>query len=181
MTVGAEFLAQLPLGLRVPELYLVVELPEDRVAVWMEDIAVSAQLWTADRFVMAAGVLGALAANRREPELLAACPVPPGYGLRRYYDGTVRPVLPWLQSHDLWRHPMLASSGGTSLRADLLELAAAAPTILNQLDELPQALPHGDASPQNLLVPLTAPDTSSQSTSLSNAHLQSGSTLPNYS
>jgi hypothetical protein len=107
--------------------------------------------------------------------------VPPGYGLRRYCDGTVRPVLPWLQSHDLWRHPMLASSGGTSLRADLLELAAAAPTILNQLDELPQALPHGDASPQNLLVPLTAPDTSSQSTSLSNAHLQSGSTLPNYS
>ena len=153
------FLAHLPVGLRMPELYLVVELPEDRVAVWMEDIEVSAQPWTADRFIKAAGVLGALAANRRDPELLAACPVPPGYGLRRYYDGTVRPVLPWLQSHDLWRHPLLATSGGTSLRADLLELAAAAPTILDQLDELPQALPHGDASPQNLLVPLTAPDT----------------------
>lgn len=152
------FLSHLPVGLRVPELYRVVELPEDRVAVWMEDVAVSAQPWTADRFVMAAGVLGALAANRRDPELLTACPVPPGYGLRRYYDA-VRPVLPWLQSHDLWRHPMLATSGGTSLRADLLELAAAAPTILDQLDALPQAFPHGDASPQNLLVPLTAPDT----------------------
>ncbi|HEY4991201.1 MAG TPA: hypothetical protein VII33_03870, partial [Nakamurella sp.] len=45
------------------------------------------------------------------------------------------------------------------LRADLLELAAATPAILDRLEELPQALPHGDASPQNLLVPLTAPDT----------------------
>ena len=153
------FSAHLPVGLRVPELYRVVELPEDRVAVWMEDIVVSAQPWTTDRFVMAAGVLGALAANRRDPDLLAACPVPPGYGLRRYYDGTVRPVLPWLQSHDLWGHPLLATSGGTRLRADLLELAAATPAILDRLEELPQALPHGDASPQNLLVPLTAPDT----------------------
>ena len=153
------FSAHLPVGLRVPELYRVLELPEDRVAVWMEDIVVSAQPWTTDRFVMAAGVLGALAANRRDPDLLAACPVPPGYGLRRYYDGTVRPVLPWLQSHDLWGHPLLATSGGTRLRADLLELAAATPAILDRLEELPQALPHGDASPQNLLVPLTAPDT----------------------
>ena len=153
------FSAHLPSGLRMPELYQVVELPEDRVAVWMEDITVSAQPWTPDRFIRAAGVLGALAADRRDPELLAACPVPPGYGLRRHYDGAVRPVLPWLQSHDLWKHPLLATSGGTTLRADLLELAAAAPTILDQLDELPQALPHGDASPQNLLVPLTAPDT----------------------
>jgi len=153
------FSAHLPVGLRVPELYRVVELPEDRVAVWMEDIVVSAQPWTTDRFVMAAGVLGALAANRRDPDLLAACPVPPGYGLRRYYDGAVRPVLPWLQAHDLWGHPLLATSGGTRLRADLLELAAATPAILDRLEELPQALPHGDASPQNLLVPLTAPDT----------------------
>ena len=153
------FSAHLPVGLRVPELYRVVELPEDRVAVWMEDIVVSAQPWTTDRFVMAAGVLGALAANRRDPDLLAACPVPPGYGLRRYYDGAVRPVLPWLQAHDLWGHPLLATSGGTRLRADLLELAAAAPAILDRLEELPKALPHGDASPQNLLVPLTAPDT----------------------
>ena len=153
------FSAHLPVGLRVPELYRVVELPEDRVAVWMEDIVVSAQPWTTDRFVMAAGVLGALAADRRDPDLLAACPVPPGYGLRRYYDGAVRPVLPWLQAHDLWGHPLLATSGGTRLRADLLELAAATPAILDRLEELPQALPHGDASPQNLLVPLTAPDT----------------------
>ena len=56
-------------------------------------------------------------------------------------------------------HPILATRGGNHLRADLLDLAALAPAILDRLDELPQALPHGDASPQNLLVPVTAPDT----------------------
>ena len=88
------FAGRLPAGLRVPALYRVIELPEDRVAVWMEDIAASDEAWTAARFDMAAERLGTLAANRRDPDLIAACPVPPGYGLRRYYDGKVKPVLP---------------------------------------------------------------------------------------
>jgi hypothetical protein len=153
------FAGRLPAGLRVPALYRVIELPEDRVAVWMEDIAASDEAWTAARFDMAAERLGTLAANRRDPDLIAACPVPPGYGLRRYYDGTVQPVLPWLRSHDLWAHPRMAAAGGAGLRADLVELAARAPAILDRLDQLPQALPHGDASPQNLLIPVAEPGT----------------------
>jgi hypothetical protein len=153
------FAGRLPAGLRVPALYRVIELPEDRVAVWMEDIAASDEAWTAARFDMAAERLGTLAANRRDPDLIAACPVPPGYGLRRYYDGTVLPVLPWLRSHDLWAHPRVAAAGGAGLRADLVELAARAPAILDRLDQLPQALPHGDASPQNLLIPVAEPGT----------------------
>ena len=153
------FAGRLPAGLRVPALYRVIELPEDRVAVWMEDIAASDEAWTAARFDMAAERLGTLAANRRDPDLIAACPVPPGYGLRRYYDGTVQPALPWLRSHDLWAHPRMAAAGGAGLRADLVELAARAPAILDRLDQLPQALPHGDASPQNLLIPVAEPGT----------------------
>ena len=153
------FAGRLPAGLRVPALYRVIELPEDRVAVWMEDIAASDEAWTAARFDMAAERLGTLAANRRDPDLIAACPVPPGYGLRRYYDGTVRPVLPWLRSHDLWAHPRMAAAGRAGLRADLVELATRAPAILDRLDQLPQALPHGDASPQNLLIPVAEPGT----------------------
>jgi hypothetical protein len=153
------FAGRLPAGLRVPALYRVIELPEDRVAVWMEDIAASDEAWTAARFDMAAERLGTLAANRRDPDLIAACPVPPGYGLRRYYDGTVQPVLPWLRSHALWAHPRMAAAGGAGLRADLVELAARAPAILDRLDQLPQALPHGDASPQNLLIPVAEPGT----------------------
>src|ERR1039457_7280020 len=152
------FAGRLPAGLRVPALYRVIELPGDRVAVWMEDIAASDEAWTAARFDMAAERLGTLAANRRDPDLIAACSVPPGYGLRRYYD-TVRPALPWLRSHDLWAHPRMAADGGAGLRADLVELAARAPAILDRLDQLPQALPHGDASPQNLLIPVAEPGT----------------------
>ena len=151
------FAGRLPAGLRVPALYRVIELPGDRVAVWMEDIAASDEAWTAARFDMAAERLGTLAANRRDPDLIAACPVPPGYGLRRYYDAAVRPALPWLRSHDLWAHPRMAAAGGAGLRADLVELAARAPAILDRLDQLPQALPHGDASPQNLLIPVAEP------------------------
>ena len=44
------FAGRLPAGLRVPALYRVIELPEDRVAVWMEDIAASDEAWTAARF-----------------------------------------------------------------------------------------------------------------------------------
>ena len=153
------FAGRLPAGLRVPALYRVIELPEDRVAVWMEDIAASDEAWTAARFDMAAERLGTLAANRRDPDLIAACPVPPGYGLRRYYDAAVRPALPWLRSHDLWAHPRMAAAGGAGLRADLAELAARVPAILDRLDKLPQALPHGDASPQNLLIPIAEPGT----------------------
>jgi len=153
------FAGRLPAGLRVPALYRVIELPEDRVAVWMEDIAASDEAWTAARFDMAAERLGTLAANRRDPDLIAACPVPPGYGLRRYYDAEVQPALPWLRSHDLWAHPRMAAAGGAGLRADLVELAARAPAILDRLDQLPQALPHGDASPQNLLIPVAEPGT----------------------
>jgi hypothetical protein len=153
------FAGRLPDGLRVPALYLVMELPEDRVAVWMEDITASDEAWTVARFEMAAECLGTLAANRRDPDLIAACPVPPGYGLRRYYDGTVRPVLPWLQSHDLWAHPRMIAGGGAGLRADLAELAVRAPAILDRLDHLPQSMPHGDASPQNLLIPIAEPGT----------------------
>jgi len=153
------FAAHLPPGLRVPILYRVVELGDDRVAVWMENIESNDDAWNTGRFALAARLLGTLAANRRDPELLAACPVPPGYGLRRYYDGMVRPVLPWLHSHELWRDPRVISRGGNRLRTDLLELSGRVPGMLDRLDQLPQAMPHGDASPQNLLVPVNEPDT----------------------
>ena len=51
----------------------------------------------------------------------------------------------------------MAAAGGAGRRADLVELAARAPAILDRLDQLPQALPHGDASPQNLLIPVAEP------------------------
>ena len=154
-----EFRGALPPGLRVPRLYQLVELPDDRVALWMEDVAISDEPWTVARFEVAAGLLGGLAANRCSADLLAACSVPIGHGLRRYADGPVQGGLIALRDESRWQHPLLATALARDVRAGLLELAPLIPAILDMLDRCPQALPHGDASPQNLLVPRGEPDT----------------------
>lgn len=153
-----EFLAALPEGLRVPRLYRLVELPDDRVAVWMQDVAVSDERWSVHRFARAARLLGRLAANRCDAALLASCGVPAGFGVRKYVDGPVTGALFALRDSGVWRHPSLDTRLGRQVRGELLELAPQVPAILDLLDGLPQALPHGDASPQNLLVPRDDPD-----------------------
>jgi hypothetical protein len=153
------FAGRLPEGLRLPELYLIKDLGDDRLAVWMEDVATCDQPWDLDTFRRAARALGGLAARRSDPELIAACEVLPGHGLRRYVDTRVHG---WFRSmHDdggVWRHPVLAAAAGDRLQADLSWLYGQADAMLDQLDALPQAMPHGDASPQNLLIPASAPD-----------------------
>jgi hypothetical protein len=62
-----------------------------------------------------------------------------------------------LGDDDLWHHPLLVAH--QDLREELRRLAEIVPDLLDRLDALPQAMPHGDASPQNLLVPADAPDT----------------------
>lgn len=69
-----------------------------------------------------------------------------------------RAVLPALQSDATWAHPTMAAAD-RGLRSDMTELAGRIPAILDALTELPQLLMHGDASPQNLLVPADEPDT----------------------
>jgi len=154
-----EFMAALPRGLRLPELYLLAELPPDRVAVWMEDIDVSATPWSRERFGRAADLLGRLAANRCSTELLDSCPVPRGFGVRKYAEGPVSSARSALDSDGLWRHPSLNTDQGRQVRAELQQLAKRIPSILDMLDRCPQSLPHGDASPQNLLVPRALPGT----------------------
>jgi hypothetical protein len=153
------FAGRLPAGLRVPRLYHLTELGDDRVLVWMEDIdALEDAAWSADTFVRAARALGGLAALRGTPDLLAADAFSSTPGLLVYVDSRVnQSALPALADDDLWRHPLVAGAVDDRLRADLRRIAAALPAILDRLDTLPQALPHGDASPQNLLVPRDSP------------------------
>jgi hypothetical protein len=58
----------------------------------------------------------------------------------------------------MWRHPVPAATVDDRLWADLRHLYRRIGAMLDHLDALPQAMPHGDASPQNLLVPAAAPD-----------------------
>jgi hypothetical protein len=126
----------------------------------MEDVPTSDQPWDIDTFRRAARVLGGLAARRSDAELVAACEVPPGQGLGRYVDSRIHGWFrPLLDDDSVWLHPVLAAAVDGRLRDDLSRLYGQTGAMLDQLDLLPQAMPHGDASPQNLLVPATAPDT----------------------
>ena len=68
-------------------------------------------------------------------------------------------MLPALAGDAVWSHPQVADVADRNLRSDLQRLAARVPALLDTLDGLPQTFVHGDASPQNLLVPAADPDT----------------------
>ncbi len=152
------FCRRMPTGLRPPVLHGLVELPDDRVMVWMEDVAESATPPDLDRYGRAAHLLGRWNACCTEPDAFAASEYPPGFALRMYAEKAVagRGLAP-LTDDELWSHPWLAGHQG--LRSDLQHLGSLIPAMLDRLDTHVQALPHGDASPQNLLVPATDPDT----------------------
>lgn len=152
------YVSRMPDGFRPPVLHGIVDLGDDRLAVWMEDVQQAPASCELDLFERAAHLLGRWNARCAEPAALAACDLPPGYGLRMYAERAVafRGLVP-LADDGLWSHPWLADHG--ELRADLRGLAPRIPGMLDRLDAHVQAIPHGDASPQNLLVPLDDPDT----------------------
>ncbi|HET9557991.1 MAG TPA: aminoglycoside phosphotransferase, partial [Actinomycetota bacterium] len=78
------FADRLPPGLRLPRLYRLTDLGDDRLAVWMEDVRALDDAWDLARFARAARALGGLAARRSDPDLLAASGFPTGAGLRYY-------------------------------------------------------------------------------------------------
>lgn len=136
----------LPAGMRLPRLYLLDDLGDDRLVLWMEDVAVAGNGWDLARYRRAARLLGELASLRPA--------APPGIGLRYYCEGPlVHGFLPVLRDPETWRHPLLAEHADPLLRVDLLALVDKIEPMLDALDRLPHTMPHGDACPQNLLVP----------------------------
>lgn len=147
----------LPDGLRAPALHRVIELDDDRAAVWTEDVAHEHTPWDDALFARAARLLGRWNARSTAAEVLATSALPAGYALRMYVERSVplRGLAP-LDDDGLWAHPWLA--GHTDLRSGLRAVAPGLPEMLDRLDTHVQTLPHGDASPQNLLVPADGSD-----------------------
>jgi hypothetical protein len=144
----------LPDGLRLPRLYRVDDIGDDRLVLWMEDVRVSPRDWDLPRYRTAARLLGRLAAMRQVADAAPAPRPPIGPGLRPYWLGRVsQGLLPILRDPATWEHPLVARHADTNLRADLAALAERTPALLDALDLLPQTLVHGDACPQNLLIP----------------------------
>jgi hypothetical protein len=143
----------LPSGLRGPRIYLVEDLGEDRIRVWMEDVRPSDAIWDIARYQRAGRLLGRLAGRCIGSDAPSGAP-PLFPGLRFQFVGrTAATDIPAIRNEELWRDPALAAatSEDPALRPDLLRLADLAPDIVDGLEELPQTLAHGDACPQNLL------------------------------
>ncbi len=153
------FIERLPTGMRLPQLYRIDDLGDDRIAVWMEQIDTAATPWDLDRFARAARVLGRFAARSMDTQLLAATGQPTGHALRMYAASPVQVGLRRIKEDAWWQHPAVRACTDLRLRDDLARLGEHLAEILDALDKLPQSLPHGDASPQNLLVPASDPDT----------------------
>lgn len=120
---------ELPPGMRRPRVVRVDDFG-DRIALWLEDVAVADVEWDLPRFRRAALALGRWAGRRFGG--------PPGRALRVLYEGRlVRDAF---------------------LRPDCSPLAARMPELLARLEALPQANGHNDACPQNLLVPAYEPE-----------------------
>lgn len=143
----------LPDGLRLPRLYRVDDLGDDRLIMWLEDVAEApGAAWDLDRYARAAYLLGALAAMR--PVTGDGSGRPLNTGLR-VFSGRVIPatIIPRLLSDEFWAHPLVAPYADGRLRADFGVLIERRTALLDALDRLPHTQVHGDACPQNLLIP----------------------------
>ncbi|MBO3750703.1 phosphotransferase [Streptosporangiaceae bacterium NEAU-GS5] len=140
--------AVLPAGFRLPVVHRVDDLGDDRILMWLEDIEQVSGAWDPARFDEAAGLLGRLAALNPAPEGSVS------ESLHLYADGPViNGMLPMLRDPAVWTHPLVAAAVDPALRDDLLALGERVPALLDAMDRLPHTFGHGDACPQNLLVP----------------------------
>ena len=161
----------LPAGMRVPRLHHVKRIDADHLALWWEFVPERAAPWDLDDYRRAAFLLGRLAARRQDGaevnrQLPPRCREvhPLGSALRYFTDRRVnRGVLPILREGRIWDRPLVSAAldqaGDPALPADMLALAGRLPEVLDRLDRLPQTYAHGDASPQNLLLPADEPGT----------------------
>lgn len=160
---------QLPAGLRLPAMYAVHELGPGRAAMWLEDVAQPDDLhWGTARFARAAHLLGRMSARRRFGRVApilgtAARFTGPNTVLRYLIEGRIRNLfLPAIAGDELWTHPIVAAASDLvrdpDLVADLRAWTIRIDKLLAYADTLPMTYAHGDASPQNLLVPADDPD-----------------------
>jgi hypothetical protein len=146
----------LPLGLRLPIRYRIDDLDDDLVVEWLEDVRTTPAAWDVPRFERAARLLGRLAVRLTEPDRLPeSVSRVPGEILRLQYLERQLFALPVLLGEEIWAHPQLADE--RHLRRDLHRMAERIPALLGALEGLPHTFVHGDASPQNLLVPADDP------------------------
>lgn len=147
---------RLPEGLSLPPVHAVIDIDDESAAMWLGAVDVDPTRWSVETFARAAYLLGRLAASPQVRPLteLGKTDVARGYAGSRVKGQ----VLPALQSEELWRHPLVAETFDSDLRARILAAADALPGMLDELDSMPLGTAHGDACPRNLLATSGVPD-----------------------
>jgi len=145
----------LPPGMRMPVRYRIDDSADDQIVEWLEDVDVLDVDWGRARFARAAELLGRLAArltriDRMPPSVSRV----PGEVLRLQLVERETLWLPALENSPVWAP---VERLGPGLHGDLHRLAERLPALVDALEDLPQTYVHGDASPQNLLVPVSDP------------------------
>ena len=159
LTVREQVLPVLPQGLRVPDVYFVADLGDDRLAVWMEDIDVDDEPWDLETYARAAHLLARLAARRGPGDPAGTCDLPPGFAVRKVVESRAATVADLLGDDAVWERPLVAGTVDACYRGDLRRAVDRLPQLIAEMDTLPSSLPHGDAAPVNLLRPRDEPGT----------------------
>ncbi|GEP40071.1 hypothetical protein NPS01_37340 [Nocardioides psychrotolerans] len=140
----------LPDGLAMPRALGVFDLAHDSAAVWLPEVAHPPVDWTAQRYERAAYLLGRLAGS---PSVASRAGVGHfDWSPRVYLEGRLRfEVVPPVLGDDAWRVPGVMEAFGVKLRERMRAGAGRLDELVSELDALPRASAHGDASPNNLL------------------------------
>lgn len=152
---ASELADAMPAGGRLPKVYCIEDLDDQRSAIWMEDVSeCPGAEWTDARFRDAARLLGRVAGSAEVRELgPAICAARDAERLRFYLNGVGAMVLiPGIRGDDLWKVPAVADTADPRLIAGLRSLTDRAAELVEEVIALPALPAHGDASPQNLLI-----------------------------
>ncbi len=143
----------LPPGVRFPHVFA-VDHGEERITLWLEDVDDTGP-WDTARYLRTARRLGRLAGRWPEHRVVDELGLGRRPHVQTLFSKVTHADLPALADDALWQTPALqaATARHGDLRGDLDRLAAVAPTLVEAYENLPHALAHGDATPDNLHEP----------------------------
>lgn len=143
----------LPGDLRLPTLYAIDEIDE-RITLWLEEVDDTTP-WDVPRYRRTSAHLGRLAGRWSEQRAVEQLGVRRRSMAQLFHGKISHADIPALGDDALWETPALraVTAEHGDLRGDLRRLAEVAPVLVEMYEELPHALGHGDATPDNLHEP----------------------------
>ena len=151
---ASDLATRLPPGLTMPHCYGVSPVDDGSAVIWLEAVAHEARVWTDLDLARAARVLGRFAGSAAVAQVADRVGHPHGpVQARSYWEGRLSMQFGTAyRDPGFWRHPVLTAEVDGATRDRLLGLLDAAPTLVEQTEELPLLSGHGDACANNLLL-----------------------------